>query len=117
MNDEILIEEFERKLQSEYRGQYIAIQSWMETLANLKLLPKTKFHPLDKGKKKTDTFEFKTKDLRIYGMSLTGGKIIILGGFKGIGQNQDIKRVKKIAKEIKKQNLNPNGERRITQES
>ncbi|MFA5816349.1 MAG: hypothetical protein WC865_12080 [Bacteroidales bacterium] len=109
INGEVPIEQFENDLPLVYKGQFNAIHLWMERCANKQLIPYAKFHPLDEGKEDTGAFEFKTKHLRIYGMSLPGGKIVIFGGFKGTGQDQDIKRVKQIATEIKQQKISPNG--------
>lgn len=109
MDGMIPIEQFENELESIYKSQYNSVHGWMERYSNRFTIPKTKFRPLDKKKENTGTFEFKTNDLRIYGMTLPGGIVIIFGGYKGKGQDKDITQVKKIAKEIIKQNLNPNG--------
>ena len=109
MDGVILIEEFENGLETLYEGQLATMNFYMDRIANMQLLPHAKFHSLDKEKEKTGTFEFKTKHLRIYGMSLSGGKIIILGGIKGTGQDQDIKKVKQIATAIKQQKISLNG--------
>ncbi len=119
MDESILLNEFENEIanNSKYLSQFRAALSWMEEVANKKTIPDTKFKPLDRGKEATGVFEFKTKNLRIYGMSLPGGKIIIFGGYKNNKQNKNIKRAKRIANEIIDLKLTPNEKTRITKES
>ena len=60
----------------------------MQAVSNLKSLPYTKFHFYDDKKGDYREFEFKSKHLRVYGITQTGGKIIITGGAK-VDQTKD----------------------------
>lgn len=96
-----LFDEFEQEI--EERGQYeeelYSIYSLIEDVANNKLLPKTKFRDITINKKdNVKEYEFKSKHLRIYAIKATGGKIIVMGGYKN-NQEKDIKRFRKIKTE------------------
>ena len=54
----------------------------MNEVANNRTLPYTKFRDITPKKEKVKEYEFKEGDLRVYGISKYGGKIIILGGYK-----------------------------------
>ena len=80
-------DEFEKGLEKQYVSELVGIYSNMQDVADLKTLPPTKFHfyDLDKKKKNKDgvrEFEFKSKHLRVYGITKPNGKIIITGGTK-----------------------------------
>ena len=72
------IDELEESFRSEVKSMY----AYMDAVANLQSLPKTKFHPYSDRKDGVREFEFKTKHLRVYAIEQKGGKIIILGGKK-----------------------------------
>lgn len=80
------IDDFEDDLEEIYKSELKTIYSYMDQLANLKSLPKTKFHFYNKAKGGFREFEFKSKHLRVYGIVINEGKLIILGGMKA---NQD----------------------------
>lgn len=78
-------DEFENNLESRYKSELVGIYSCMHEVANLKSVPDTKYHFYDKNKKRKDgirEFEFKSKHLRVYGITQPKGKIIITGGTK-----------------------------------
>ncbi len=80
-------DEFVEGLEEQYKGEMAGIYNHMQDVANLKKLPPKKFHFYDNDKKKkrkdgVREFEFKSKHLRVYGITKPGGKIIITGGTK-----------------------------------
>lgn len=80
-------DEFENSLEKVYLPELEGIYHNMQDVADLKSLPKAKFHfyDLDKKQKNKDgvrEFEFKSKHLRVYGITKPNGKIIITGGTK-----------------------------------
>lgn len=77
-----LFEEFENNVQAQYKGEVATLYALMNDVANLKTLPKTKFHPYNKGDADVREFEFKTKHLRVYAIEKPGGKIVVIGGTK-----------------------------------
>ena len=65
-----------------YKTELLTILSNMNEIANLNKLPSTKFRPFH-VKKHDKAFEFKSKNLRVYGIHEDKtGKIIIFGGYK-----------------------------------
>jgi hypothetical protein len=84
-----LFEEFENNLEAQYKGEVASLYATMNDVANLKSLPKTKFHPYNKGCAEVREFEFKTKHLRAYAIEKTGGKIVIIGGTKANQQKDE----------------------------
>ena len=70
------------KLEERYHSEVGTLYSYMDAVANLRSLPKTKFHPYSDGKDGVREYEFKTKHLRAYAIEQRGGKIIIIGGTK-----------------------------------
>ena len=77
---------FESGLEGQYRSELEGIYHIMQDVADLKLVPDTKFHFYDVGKNKNKDgvreFEFKSKHLRVYGITKPNGKIVITGGTK-----------------------------------
>ncbi len=74
----------------QYIDEYASLIANMEDIANLKLLPKTKFRDITLSKKdKVKEYEFKTKHLRVYAIKNDAGKLILLGGYKN-SQKKDI---------------------------
>lgn len=67
-----------------------SIYLYMDSVANMKSLPHSKFHPLDTNNADGyREYEFKTKHLRVYVIKQHGGKIIVMGGYKN-SQKRDI---------------------------
>ncbi len=77
-----LLDEFEENVEKNYKTELYGIYASMNDVANLKTLPYSKFHYYDKAKGGYREFEFKSKHLRVYGITQNNGKIIILGGTK-----------------------------------
>lgn len=87
VDGECPFDDFENGLEEQYRGEMAGIYNHMEDVANHKSLPRNKFHFYDNNKKKkrkdgVREFEFKSKHLRVYGITKPDGKIIITGGTK-----------------------------------
>lgn len=82
-----LFDDFEAGLEEQYKSELVGIYHHMQDVADLKPLPDTKFHFYDNDKKQRQKdgvreFEFKSKHLRVYGITKPNGKIIITGGTK-----------------------------------
>ena len=80
-------DEFEESLEEQYKAELAGIYHYMQDVADLKLVSEKKFHFYDKDKKQRRKdgireFEFKSKHLRVYGITKPNGKIIITGGTK-----------------------------------
>jgi len=75
-------DEFENNIEQQYKSELHGIYNYMNAVANLLSVPNTKFHFYDDGKDGVREFEFKSKNLRVYGITQAGGKLIILGGKK-----------------------------------
>lgn len=73
---------FENNLETKYRRNLQKIYFYMNEVANNKTLPITKFKDVTPKKGAVKEYGFKDGDLRVYGISKFGGKIIILGGYK-----------------------------------
>lgn len=87
IDDKCPFDDFEKGLEKRYHSELVGIYSNMQDVADLKSLPYEKFHyyDLDKKQKNKDgvrEFEFKSKHLRVYGITKNNGKIIITGGTK-----------------------------------
>lgn len=81
-------DEFENNIEQQYKSELHGIYNYMNAVANLLSVPSTKFHFYDDGKDGVREFEFKSKNLRVYGITQVGGKLIILGG-KKVKQKDD----------------------------
>lgn len=76
------------------------IYATMDSVANLKLLPKTKFREL-KGRKTSDKvkdYEIKKDAIRIYLFKDDKGNIVVFGGSKN-NQKEDIARLRRLKEE------------------
>ena len=73
---------FEDNLEAKDKRSLEKIYFYMNEVANNRTLPNTKFKDVTPKKEKVKEYEFKDGDLRVYGISKYGGKIIILGGYK-----------------------------------
>lgn len=79
------------------RTVLISIFASMESVANLLIMPKTRFREL-KGRIKSDTvkdYEIKKNRYRVYLFKDDNGNIVVLGGIKDT-QKEDIKRLRRI---------------------
>ncbi len=82
------------------QGQYVeeigSIYSFIEDIANNKLLPKAKFRDITLTKKdRVKEYEFKTNHLRVYAIKTPEGKTIVFGGYKN-SQPKDIRKFRSI---------------------
>lgn len=76
------------------------IYATMDSVANLKLLPKTKFREL-KGRRTSDKvkdYEIKKDAIRIYLFKDDKGNIVVFGGSKN-NQKEDIARLRRLKEE------------------
>jgi hypothetical protein len=60
-------DEFEENIEEQYKSEMMRIYACMNDVANLKTVPKEKFHFYDNKKGGYREFEFKSKHLRVYG--------------------------------------------------
>lgn len=88
---------YELELEAKYQSSFSGILTYMNLVADLKSVPKQKYHPLKNPQNGTKDFEFKNGDLRVYGIDVPGGKIIMLGGFKN-NQESDITQLRALTK-------------------
>ena len=100
-NDDCAFEEFCSEIET--NGRYLSelkmIFAYMEMVANLRLLPKTKMRDLTPRNDTVKEYELKTKHLRVYFIHQEQtGKVVILGGFKNTQLN-DLKRFRAIKSE------------------
>ncbi len=77
-----LFDEFEIEMCKNFQSEIESIYAVMNDVANLKAVPKERFHFYDDAKGGHREFEFKSRHLRVYGITIKGGKLIILGGTK-----------------------------------
>ncbi len=82
-------DEFEKNLEQQYKSELIGIYNTMNNVANLKTVPKEKFHYYNKEKGDYREFEYKSSHLRVYGITKKNGQIIILGGTKAKQQAEE----------------------------
>jgi len=107
IDDSCQFDEFikEVSLNKRYNKEVGKLYAYMEHVANIKLLPNTKYKPLKPTKNsKVDEYEFKTKNLRVYCIKKAGGKLIILGGYKN-HQPGDLRRLRSIIADLIKQDI------------
>jgi len=83
------LDTFEENLEDRDKRSLEKIYLYMNDVANNRSLPKTKFRVLTPKKERVKEYEFKDGNLRVYGISKFGGKIIVLGGYKN-RQKKDI---------------------------
>ena len=91
VNDDCPFDRFEEELEDRYRSELYSIYAIMNEVANLRSVPYTKFHFYDDSKGLYREFEFKTKHLRVYGTTVSGGKVIITGGTKAKQKDDETK--------------------------
>lgn len=80
-------DDFETSLEEQYKSELVGIYHYMQDVADLKSVPDNKFHFYDRNKKQkrkegVREFEFKSKHLRVYGITKPNGKIVVTGGTK-----------------------------------
>jgi hypothetical protein len=85
---------------AEERKVLISIYAIMDSVANLRLLPKKKFREL-KGRKagdKTKDYEIKKDAVRVYLFKVEAGNVVVFGSLKK-NQKEDIARLRRIKEE------------------
>lgn len=75
-------DEFEEEMCKNFQSEVESIYAVMNNVANLKAVPTKRFHFYDDAKGGHREFEFKSRHLRVYGITIEDGKLIILGGTK-----------------------------------
>lgn len=98
-------DEFEKKIINEgnLKTELTTIITRMHEIADLKLLPKSKFRDITPKKDNIKEYEIKTKHLRVYLFhEKYTGRLIVCGGKKGT-QQADIKHFRNIKKEYLEQ--------------
>lgn len=86
------------KRDGRYQSELLSMMAFMDWVAQLKMLPLTKFRDITPKNEKAKEYEFKSKHLRVYAFHLeTSGKIVVLGGFKNT-QPEDIRKFRMIKK-------------------
>lgn len=80
INGKCPFDEFEESMKVQYANEIVQLYALMNEVANLRSLPKTKFHAYDNNDPRG--WEFKTKNLRLYCLEQPGGKIVVTGGQK-----------------------------------
>jgi len=83
---------------SQYCSEMRTILAYMNFVAELKMLPKTKFRDITPAKDNVKEYEFKSDHLRVYAFHIEKtGKVVALWGFKN-NQDEDIKKFRSIKK-------------------
>lgn len=82
VDDKCPFDEFEKNLEAQYKSELAGIYHYMQDVADLKAVPRAKYHFYDEGKSGVRECEFKSKHLRVYGITKPNGKIVITGGTK-----------------------------------
>ncbi len=82
--------EAEIKRNGQYVGELASLYAIMEAVSNNQSLPKTKFREITLKKEIIKEYEVKTKNLRLYLIKHTNGKIVVFGGYKN-NQKSDIR--------------------------
>lgn len=93
---------FEQGLGKSDKRSLAKIYFYMNEVANNRPLPKTKFRDVTPEKERVKEYEFKDGNLRVYGISTYGGKIIIMGGFKN-RQEKDFRAFRSLKKQYLQQ--------------
>ena len=92
INDKCQFDEFEARLKNNGRlkNELAKIYAYMELIARGISLPTTKFKDITPKKQIVKEYEFKSRNLRVYAIKTSKGKIIVLCGYKN-KQKKDIR--------------------------
>lgn len=101
VNGICLLDMFEEEIKRnpQYFSEYKTILTYMNFVANGDTLPEPKFRIIKGGEGRVKEYEFKSKHLRVYACSQTGGKVIVMGGYK-TDQKSDIRQLHGLVKEF-----------------
>jgi putative component of toxin-antitoxin plasmid stabilization module len=94
-------DEFEKEIEIDrnLKSELITIETRLHEIADLKLLPQTKFRDITPINANNKEYEIKTHHLRVYlFQEKNTGRVIVCGGKKGT-QRTDIKHFRNIKKE------------------
>jgi len=83
------LDEFEESLEEQYKTEMDSIYFYMEEVANLRSLPRTKFRELKGVKGNIKEYEFKSEHLRVYAIKQPNCKLVVMCGHKNT-QDEDI---------------------------
>lgn len=98
-NNTCFFDEFEKEvLKTQHESEIPAIYMYMERIANGNSMPATKFKDLTPSQETVKEYEIKTKNLRIYMIKTTGGKIVVVGGYKNT-QKSDLRKFRSLKKQ------------------
>jgi putative component of toxin-antitoxin plasmid stabilization module len=85
---------------SNLKGELIKIQTTMQQISEMKLLPEQKFRDITPKNDTVKEYEIKTKHLRVYCFHQEKfGRIVVTGGIKSNKQQGDINRFRSIKRE------------------
>jgi len=101
INGNCAYDDFEKEIETEgnLKSELTTIVVRLHEIADLKLLPKTKFRDITPKNESNKEYEIKTHHLRVYLFhEKKTGHIVVCGGKKGT-QQSDIKYFRKIKKE------------------
>ena len=86
-----------------HQKNFASIVNLMDNFSPQRLLPKTKFNHIE-WNKRSDIFEFKKNDLRVYVIKIDPDIFIVTGGYKK-NQTKDIARLKRNIQDFSPDNL------------
>jgi len=95
IDDTSPLDAFEESLEEQYKIEMDSIYLYMEEVANLRSLPRTKFRELKGVKGKIKEYEFKSEHLRVYAIKQPNCKLIVMCGYKNT-QDEDIKKFRSL---------------------
>lgn len=90
-------DEYQDDLEEKYAGSFQGLVRIMNKVANLQIVPSTKFKEITPSKEIVAEYEFKYQDLRVYAIKIPYGKLIVLGGYKN-QQAGDIRKFRALKK-------------------
>jgi len=99
IDDKCQFDEFESSIKNNERlkNELAKIYAYMEFVANGVSLPSSKFKDITPKKQTVKEYEFKSRQLRLYAIKTSKGKIVVLCGYKN-NQNRDIRTFRSIQK-------------------
>lgn len=102
LNEKCLIDEFENSIKSnnQYCTEYETLLGYIQLFSNNITIPSLKFKNITVRKSKHTEYEFRSKHIRIYAVTTSKSKkIVILAGFK-TNQTRDLKKFRQISNNI-----------------
>lgn len=98
-NGKCFLNQFEDEIKdnSQYYSEFKTLLSYLEYYSTGAKLPVVKYKEL--SVKKHKLFEFRSKNLRLYGIPASNGRVIIMCGYKK-NQDKDLNRLEALLKEL-----------------